>query len=208
MANNSVQRAYDSPYMWRMKKAFGIDPDMDAPELMNALLQVVVSFDAPMFTKTIPAGAMTYTGQVVYPAAAEESDRIYLRLNAPGIVLGTFYSITANQFPPPFGAVIPGLDDVLVKVDYNREQSYFVSQQNSNASTTGFVPFATCTSQDIRNRLYMQLMPDIDAEVGYTFTTRYATPAGGSNVGIDMNIVVDVIVKSLSDYDADRLLPT
>lgn len=207
MAMNSVQRAYESPYMWRLKKAFGISDEMSTPELLDALLQVVVSFDAPMFTKTIPAGAFTYAGEVVFPATAQQSDRIYLRLNAPGIVLGTFYSISATQFPPPFGTVVPTPDDVLVQVDYNREQDYFVARQTSNPTTTGFIPFATCTSQDIRNRLLMQLMPDIDGELGFTFTTRYASPALGSGVGVDMQIHVDVCVKTLCDYNADRLLP-
>lgn len=207
MAMNSVQRAYESPYMARLKKAFGISDEMSTPELLDALLQVVVSFDAPMFTKSIPAGAFTYAGEVLFPATTEQSDRIYLRLNAPGIVLGVFYSVTATQFPPPFGAAIPGLDDVLVQVDYNREQDYFVARQTSNPTTTGFIPFATLTSQDIRNRLLMQLMPDIDGELGFTFTTRYASPALGSGVGIDMQIHVDVIVKTLCDYNADRLLP-
>jgi len=204
---NSVQRAYESPYMWRLKKAFGISDEMSTPELMDALLQVVVSFDAPMFTKSIPAGAFTYAGEVTFPAQAEQSDRIYLRLNAPGIVLGTFYSVKATQFPPPFGAVIPDLDDVLVQVDFNREQDYFIARQTSNPTTTGFIPFATLTSQDIRNRMLMQLMPDIDAELGFTFTTQYASPALGSGVGIDMLIHVDVVVKTLCDYNADRLLP-
>lgn len=204
---NSVQRAYESPYMWRMKKAFGISDEMSTPELLDALLQVVVSFDAPMFTKTIPAGAFTYAGEVIFTAPAEESDRIYLRLNAPGIVLGTFYSVSATVFPPPFGMAIPNNDDVLVQVDYNREQDYFVARQTSNPTTTGFIPFATLTSQDIRNRLLMQLLPDIDAELGFTFTTRYASKTAGSGVGIDIQIHVDVAVKMLCDYDADRLLP-
>jgi len=207
MAMNSVQRAYESPYMWRLKKAFGISDEMSTPELMDALLQVVVSFDAPMFTKSIPAGAFTYAGEVIFPATAQESDRIYLRLNAPGIVLGTFYSVKGTQFPMPFGTVLPDNDDVLVQVDYNREQDYFIARQTSNPTTTGFIPYATLTSQDIRNRLLMQLMPDIDAEVGFTFTTRYASPALGSGVGVDLSIHVDVIVKTLCDYNADRLLP-
>jgi len=207
MAMNSVQRAYESPYMWRLKKAFGISDEMSTPELMDALLQVVVSFDAPMFTKSIPAGAFTYAGEVTFPATAQESDRIYLRLNAPGIVLGTFYSVKGTQFPMPFGTVLPDNDDVLVQVDYNREQDYFIARQTSNPTTTGFIPYATLTSQDIRNRLLMQLMPDIDAEVGFTFTTRYASPALGSGVGVDLSIHVDVIVKTLCDYNADRLLP-
>lgn len=207
MALNSVQQAYRSPYMWRLRKAFGIDDEMSQPELMDALLQVVVSFDAPMFTKTIPAGATTYAGEVTFPAQTQQSDRIYLRLNAPGIVLGTFYSVSATIFPPPFGASVPGLDDILVQVDFNREQDYFIARQTSNPTTTGFIPFATLTSQDIRNRLLMQLMPDIDAELGFTFTTRYASAVVGSGVGIDILIHVDVSVKTLCDYNADRLLP-
>jgi len=205
--NNSVSEAYRSPYMKRMMRAFGIDSAMSTPELMDALLQVVVSFDAPMFVKTIPAGATTYAGEVTYLQAQEQSDRIYLRLNAPGIVLGVFYSVKATQFPPPFGTIVPDLDDVLVSVDYNRQQNYFVARNTSNPTTTGFIPFATLTSQDIRNRLLMQLMPDIDGELGFTFTTQYASSAGGSNVGVDLLIHVDVAVKDLCDYSADRLLP-
>lgn len=205
--NNSVRAAYKSPYMDRLKKAFGIDPAMLTEQLMDALLQTVVSFDAPMFTKSIPAGATTYAGEVTYLQPQEISDRIYLRLNTPGIVLGTFYSISATIFPPPFGSTVPGNDDLLVSVDYNRQQSYFVARNTSNPTTTGFIPYATLTSQDIRNRLLMQLMPDIDAEIGYTFTSRYADSITGSNVGVDLLIHVDVSVKDLCDYDADRLLP-
>lgn len=209
MMKNSVGQAYRSPYMERMCKAFGLDPEMTSEELWYALMQVVVSFDAPMFVKTIPSGAMTYGEAVDYNQAQNQSDRIYLRLNSPGIALGACFTITATTFPPPQGTTVPGLDDVLVQIDYNREQDYMVARQITNQSVASAAQtgFATCTSQDYRTRLWMQLLPDTDAEMGFTFMSRYAQIGSGSNLGVDIRISVDLIVKELSDYNADRLLP-
>ncbi len=196
----------DYPYIQRVFRVLNIGEDAPRDQLQRALENIAAGFDAPLLTRTIPAGCLTYSCQVNLDSDQSQSDRVPVRFNEPVMLVGVFFVVLPGTFPPPNPPNMPGLDDLEVMLDWNQAREYATARLDvfNQANTSRGVGFTSLSGMDIRNRILMKLFPDTNGEAAITIRSAYSDE-NGSNLGIDVTVKAHFICKPCSDYMADRV---